>query len=415
MGVRGLWKLLEPAAEEVDLESLRGKTIAVDASIWMHQFSKAVRDQEGAPIQGAALLGFCRRICKLLYYGVKPVFVFDGSGPRIKKLTLGVRMRRREAARKNEMEANMKLTSKRLRHHIISKLQNLDENKKAKIADTGEVFFRKSSKKHDIDYYDLPAERSTLQSHIQEVAEDPRLITRREVEQGITEYLNLNDVSMELDLDSEHFKSLPIQTQYDLITEIKEKSRESSKKRSQKMISLSADPMAFSNLQIKYLLRRNEIAERLSILNRMPVDDGSPSDKQLPMLKGLRVAGRRNREYFLFKDKPQHTRKSSPDAESRSDSPQTPGYACQEEGFTISRYQYSHELEQDFNYSSSYVPPKTPPPASARNDAFLDYLEQQPSEDDGVSPDSYTDLTPKSSHSELSSYSHNSCGSSEKV
>jgi DNA excision repair protein ERCC-5 len=39
--------------------------------------------------------GFLKRICKLLYFGVKPVFVFDGSTPGIKKRTLMQRRRLR--------------------------------------------------------------------------------------------------------------------------------------------------------------------------------------------------------------------------------------------------------------------------------------------------------------------------------
>jgi hypothetical protein len=38
MGVKDLWTILEPSAERVNLDALRGKTIAVDASIWMIQF-----------------------------------------------------------------------------------------------------------------------------------------------------------------------------------------------------------------------------------------------------------------------------------------------------------------------------------------------------------------------------------------
>ena len=41
MGVKDLWTLLEPSAERVDLSGLRGKRIAVDASIWMVQFTES--------------------------------------------------------------------------------------------------------------------------------------------------------------------------------------------------------------------------------------------------------------------------------------------------------------------------------------------------------------------------------------
>jgi len=32
--------------------------------------------------------GFLRRICKLLFFGIKPVFVFDGRTPALKAKTL---------------------------------------------------------------------------------------------------------------------------------------------------------------------------------------------------------------------------------------------------------------------------------------------------------------------------------------
>lgn len=35
-----------------------------DASIWVHQFIKAMRDERGEPLPNAHLIGFFRRICK---------------------------------------------------------------------------------------------------------------------------------------------------------------------------------------------------------------------------------------------------------------------------------------------------------------------------------------------------------------
>jgi TRAP-type uncharacterized transport system substrate-binding protein len=42
MGVEGLWKLLEPSAKMVKLESLHGKKVAIDASIWLYHFTAAM-------------------------------------------------------------------------------------------------------------------------------------------------------------------------------------------------------------------------------------------------------------------------------------------------------------------------------------------------------------------------------------
>lgn len=49
---------------------------------------KGVRDREGNSVQNAHLLTLFHRICKLLFFRIKPVFVFDGEAPLLKKQTL---------------------------------------------------------------------------------------------------------------------------------------------------------------------------------------------------------------------------------------------------------------------------------------------------------------------------------------
>ncbi|CAI5968730.1 unnamed protein product, partial [Closterium sp. NIES-64] len=58
MGVQGLWELLAPVGRRVSVEALANKTVAVDASIWLVQFLKAMRDDRGELLPGAHLLGF---------------------------------------------------------------------------------------------------------------------------------------------------------------------------------------------------------------------------------------------------------------------------------------------------------------------------------------------------------------------
>lgn len=50
MGVQGLWELLQPVGRTVDLQTMANRRYAVDASIWITQFMKAMRDDEGAAV-----------------------------------------------------------------------------------------------------------------------------------------------------------------------------------------------------------------------------------------------------------------------------------------------------------------------------------------------------------------------------
>lgn len=90
MGVKGLWEHLLPAGRRIKLEDLEGKILAIDVSIWSIQFQYS---QQASRIGNELIVvdGFLRRICKLLYYGIKPVFVFDGKTPAFKKKTLMAR------------------------------------------------------------------------------------------------------------------------------------------------------------------------------------------------------------------------------------------------------------------------------------------------------------------------------------
>lgn len=139
MGVHGLWRLLESTRKPINPETLEGKILAVgilirccsnnlirmyppthflntallscihffqvndcfllshcinlnrthpDVSIWLNQAVKGVRDREGNSVQNAHLLTLFHRICKLLFFRIRPVFVFDGEAPLLKKQTL---------------------------------------------------------------------------------------------------------------------------------------------------------------------------------------------------------------------------------------------------------------------------------------------------------------------------------------
>ena len=78
MGVDGFWPIVSSKGKQVTLEILSDKIIAVDASIWIYQFANALRDATGEQVKASHIVGFFKRICKLLFLRIKPVFVFDG-------------------------------------------------------------------------------------------------------------------------------------------------------------------------------------------------------------------------------------------------------------------------------------------------------------------------------------------------
>lgn len=137
MGVKGLWRLLLPIGRRISIETLEGKILAIDASIWLTQFLKAMRDPETGSVKPAAhLIGFFRRLAKLRYHGIRPVLVFDGATPEIKKREVQQRRRRREQFASTG-QASMQRLAKRL---LLEQLIKTKNGKKVTIENEGGAY-----------------------------------------------------------------------------------------------------------------------------------------------------------------------------------------------------------------------------------------------------------------------------------
>ncbi|KAJ8750315.1 hypothetical protein K2173_014230 [Erythroxylum novogranatense] len=130
MGVHGLWDLIAPVGRRVSVETLSGKKLAIDESIWMVQFMKAMRDEKGEMVRNAHILGFFRRICKLLYLRTKPVFVFDGGTPALKRRTVIARRRQRENAQAKIRKTAEKLLLNQLKAMRLKELARALEDQR---------------------------------------------------------------------------------------------------------------------------------------------------------------------------------------------------------------------------------------------------------------------------------------------
>ncbi|MCL5874704.1 MAG: flap endonuclease-1 [Candidatus Thermoplasmatota archaeon] len=101
MGV-DISSLLE--SNEVDLKTLKGRMLAVDAFNVIYQFLSNIREYDGSPLkdkQGkitSHLSGLFYRNISLLESGIVPVYVFDGKPPALKDKTIKERIALKEKA-----------------------------------------------------------------------------------------------------------------------------------------------------------------------------------------------------------------------------------------------------------------------------------------------------------------------------
>ncbi|KAK0261271.1 DNA repair protein rad2 [Friedmanniomyces endolithicus] len=129
MGVTDLWHILQPSARPIKIETLHRKRLAVDASLWIYEFLKAVRDNEGNALRKSRVIGFFRRICKLFFFGIKPVFVFDGGAPALKLQTIYNRKLRWEGRRDDAVRMAGKLLAVQMQRRAEEEEQRRKDEK----------------------------------------------------------------------------------------------------------------------------------------------------------------------------------------------------------------------------------------------------------------------------------------------
>ncbi len=92
--------------KNISFDSLKGKVVAVDASIFLYQFLTTIRQRDGSLLTDSKgrvtshLIGLFSRTANFLSRGIKPVYVFDGKPPEFKHLTNNLRKKAKEEALK---------------------------------------------------------------------------------------------------------------------------------------------------------------------------------------------------------------------------------------------------------------------------------------------------------------------------
>ncbi|KAI3793955.1 hypothetical protein L1987_36578 [Smallanthus sonchifolius] len=306
MGVHGLWDLLSPVGRRVSVETLAGKRLAIDASIWMVQFMKAMRDEHGEMVRNAHILGFFRRICKLLFLRTKPVFVFDGAAPALKRRTVIARRRQRENAQAKIRKTAEKLLLNHLKAMRLKELANDLENQRKSNYDKG--------KKVITDKADLSGTAAKANSQdakvLDQEALDAMLAASIEAEEGegfvgdastsgagvLAEDEDGEDdeemilPTMEGKIDPAVLASLPPSMQLDLLVQMRERLMAENRQKYQKV---KKAPARFSELQIEAYLKT--VAFRREINEVQKVAGG----RGVGGVQTSRIASEANRE-FIF-------------------------------------------------------------------------------------------------------------------
>ena len=314
MGVTGLWTVVQPCARPIKIETLNKKRLAVDASIWIYQFLKAVRDKEGNALRNSHVVGFFRRICKLLFIGIKPVFVFDGGAPALKRQTISGRKARREGRREDAVRTAGKLLAVQMQRRAEEDDRKRREERDRPVVEEEEIpdnlvyvdelqmtpqerqqnrTFKKKDAYHlpnlDVDLADMGAPN------------DPRIMSHEELEEYARQFHTGEDVNVydfsKIDFNSPFFLSLPASDRYNILNAARLRSRLRMGYSKEQLDTMFPDRMAFSRFQIDRVRERNELTQRLMNINGMNGEDAMFGNND-----GGRVAGEKGKEYVLVKN-----------------------------------------------------------------------------------------------------------------
>lgn len=299
MGVKGLWKVIERAGRPITPESLAGQRLAVDISIWIYQLVRALpsdasRDRGYSPL---VLMGLVRRILRLLYFGIKPVMVFDGSAPALKSERL---VSVRKSYHFLYMQKERSLTRSNASGRLRATAQKIF-NARVKLILAGQAEEKSVRRAED--------QRPVVIDEEEEDDDDDEYEDDYEDWLDLMEYLEGHDKRNELDkdqildslnLESEQFKNLPTSTQQAILIAMRERLYIQQHRQSSKPTPPTQSEQ-FSARQVETLVKRRKISEALEKAKKPPLifDDA----RRKPVGGGQRIAADAGREFILVKNK----------------------------------------------------------------------------------------------------------------
>lgn len=278
-----------------------------------------MRDKEGNALRNSHVVGFFRRICKLLFIGIKPVFVFDGGAPILKRETISGRKARREGRREDAVRTAGKLLGVQMRRRAEEEerryREERDDRRRAvnehseellpenlvyvdELQMTAQERVRNRQFKKT-DAYHLPV----LDAGLAEMGapNDPRIMSHEELEEYARQFHTGEDVNVydfsKIDFNGPFFMSLPASDRYNILNAARLRSRLRMGYSKDQLDTMFPDRMAFSRFQIERVKERNELTQRLMNINGM-----NGEDAMFGINGAGRVAGEKGKEYVLVKN-----------------------------------------------------------------------------------------------------------------
>uniref|UniRef100_A0A452RVT1 DNA excision repair protein ERCC-5 n=1 Tax=Ursus americanus TaxID=9643 RepID=A0A452RVT1_URSAM len=216
-------------------------------SIWLNQALRGVRDCHGNSIENAHLLTLFHRLCKLLFFRIRPIFVFDGDAPLLKKQTLVRRRHRKDLATTDSRKTTEKLLKTFLKRQAI---------KTALKSKRDEALPSLTQVQREDDIYVLPPLQKEEKNSSEE--EDEREWQERmSQKQALQEEFFHNPHA--IDIESEDFSSLPLEVKHEILTDMKE----FTKRRRTLFEAMPEESNDFSQYQLKGLLKKNYLNQHI--------------------------------------------------------------------------------------------------------------------------------------------------------
>ncbi len=302
MGVLGLWDLLAPVGRIISIETLEGKRLAIDMSIWLTQFIKAMRNEDGTMIKNAHLIGTIKRLLKLLYNKVKPVFVFDGGVPILKIKTIEARTKLRSRNEQTVESTARRLLLTKLKQRELNKLNEKSNNNTtasnfassfnpSPTKNNDQIQATSSSSHNDKEKIEPKVETDVDNDDIMwlddklEPLQRAKSLEEEELDEG-----DDDDVAYALpdnmdDLSPETLANLPLYMRKNVIIDARR--RERMRSRAQ-FIPVADDPLLYSQTQVANFLKGSRLNQRIFEIQKIIEGDAQQDGKAIAAQSGKR-------------------------------------------------------------------------------------------------------------------------------